>query len=120
MKTYKNMIYAVLALSMMIFLPAGQVTADIEPSSYDIFAIGIGSDLNKSDTSDFNRGWNLGVQTGKENVKTCYVRTYDINAGVKSTDTMNMEEKKSDRFFAGFNSGLDEYVNRYDNAYCGM
>lgn len=131
MKTYKNFTYTVLALSVMIFLSAGQVSALMEPGDLSGFDRSYASDFNKSYASDpkvnspfdFNKGRNAGIEAGKENVNSCSIGSYDTNIEANEARTAyldkHMDQEKSGDFIAGFNSGYNDSARLYNYSYCG-
>jgi len=121
MKTYKNITYALLTLSVMIFLSAGQVWAHMEPGDLNGFNNSISADVKVSDNSnmvktnplDFNKGRNAGFEAGRENVNSCSIGS----SGTALDDDMN--RGKSREYVAGFDSGFKDVASLYSYSYCG-
>ncbi|OGR38819.1 MAG: hypothetical protein A3J80_05000 [Desulfobacula sp. RIFOXYB2_FULL_45_6] len=121
MKTYTNIIYAVSAFSLLFFLSTGNVSALLGPSEYDGgHPAGM---IDKTVSSDFNKGRTAGINMANENANSCYVRELEVKD--KADDALatylerNETEMTSDDFVAGFNTGFEEYQDRYNFAYCG-
>jgi len=117
MKTYKNITYAVLALSMMIFFAAGQVLAHMEPGDLSGFdrnytndvRVSVASDPQVSDPLDFSKGRNAGLESGKETINSCAIGE---NLGNHKSQDASRD------YIAGFDSGFNDSVNLYNYSYC--
>lgn len=132
MKTYKNITYALLALSMMVFFTVGQASALMEPGDLSGFdtsytndvklRVSQASDPKMSDPMDFSKGRNAGLEVGRESINSCAIggNTVDLEANEARTAYLdkNMDKEKSSDFIAGFDSGFRDSASLYNYSYC--